>query len=259
MLQRGDQNRIFAATEMNAHSSRSHAIVIVTVFKQRKRAVKRVENGVEVQGQCAPPMSLRSKCSVLISCRCACCDAVAGHAAAAVHMVILAPCHVELAVVRLLRLRNAGSFRSHAQHSCAQGDNDGPHVHSRSRRLRAPQEEQVRRPARARGKAINLSLHTLGMCVNARSDPNSQHVPFRDSKLTRLLQESLGGNAKTSMLIAVSDVREHADETFQSCVFGSRAILVRTAPVITSTSTSAPSTTRSPRSCRCARSPISAR
>ena len=70
------------------------------------------------------------------------------------------------------------------------------------------------------------------MCVNARSDPLSQHVPFRDSKLTRLLQESLGGNAKTSMIIAVSDVKQHADETHQSLMFGSRAILVRTAPTI---------------------------
>jgi hypothetical protein len=81
-------------------------------------------------------------------------------------------------------------------------------------------------------KAINRSLHMLGMCVNARSDPAAQHVPFRDSKLTRLLQESLGGNAKTSMIIAVSDVKEHVDETFQSCMFGSRAILVRTQPTI---------------------------
>lgn len=79
-------------------------------------------------------------------------------------------------------------------------------------------------------KAINLSLTTLGMCVNAKSDPTATHIPFRDSKLTRLLQESLGGNAKTSMLIAISDAREHADETFQSLLFGSRAILVKTAP-----------------------------
>ena len=54
ILQRGEQNRVFAATEMNAHSSRSHAIVIVTVFKQRKRPIKRMENGREVLGQCAP-------------------------------------------------------------------------------------------------------------------------------------------------------------------------------------------------------------
>lgn len=37
-------------------------------------------------------------------------------------------------------------------------------------------------------KHINLSLTTLGMCINARADPNATHVPFRDSKLTRLLQ-----------------------------------------------------------------------
>ncbi len=36
--------------------------------------------------------------------------------------------------------------------------------------------------------SINLSLTTLGMCINARADPTSTHVPFRDSKLTRLLQ-----------------------------------------------------------------------
>ena len=39
--------------------------------------------------------------------------------------------------------------------------------------------------------SINLSLTTLGMCINARADPNATHVPFRDSKLTRLLQVSL--------------------------------------------------------------------
>ena len=37
-------------------------------------------------------------------------------------------------------------------------------------------------------KSINLSLTTLGMCINARADPAATHVPFRDSKLTRLLQ-----------------------------------------------------------------------
>lgn len=58
LLQRGDQNRIFASTEMNAHSSRSHAIVIVTVIKRRKRAITRNENGEEVTGQCALPPSL---------------------------------------------------------------------------------------------------------------------------------------------------------------------------------------------------------
>jgi hypothetical protein len=44
-------------------------------------------------------------------------------------------------------------------------------------------------------KSINLSLTTLGMCINARADPNATHVPFRDSKLTRLLQVWAAGVA----------------------------------------------------------------
>ena len=44
-------------------------------------------------------------------------------------------------------------------------------------------------------KSINLSLTALGMCINARADPNSTHVPFRDSKLTRLLQVSAAASS----------------------------------------------------------------
>lgn len=83
-------------------------------------------------------------------------------------------------------------------------------------------------------KSINLSLTVLGMCINARADPNSTHVPFRDSKLTRLLQESLGGNAKTCMIVNVADVRLHIEETLQSLSFGQRAMTLRNKPVVNS-------------------------
>jgi len=47
---------------------------------------------------------------------------------------------------------------------------------------------------------INLSLSTLGLVISSLVDGKSTHVPYRDSKLTRLLQDSLGGNAKTVMV-----------------------------------------------------------
>ncbi|KAK9806570.1 hypothetical protein WJX73_003259 [Symbiochloris irregularis] len=81
-------------------------------------------------------------------------------------------------------------------------------------------------------KHINLSLTTLGLCINARADPNQSFVPFRNSKLTRLLQDSLGGNAKTSLVIAVSDALEHVNETLDSLNFGTRAMMVKTKAVV---------------------------
>src|SRR6202046_980771 len=53
-------------------------------------------------------------------------------------------------------------------------------------------------------KKINKSLSTLGMVINALTDGKSTYIPYRDSKLTRILQESLGGNSKTTLIINCS-------------------------------------------------------
>jgi len=53
-------------------------------------------------------------------------------------------------------------------------------------------------------KTINRSLTSLGMVIYALTDKKTQHIPYRDSKLTRILTESLGGNSKTCLIITCS-------------------------------------------------------
>jgi hypothetical protein len=60
-------------------------------------------------------------------------------------------------------------------------------------------------------KKINQSLSALGMVIKSLAD-GKPHVPYRDSKLTRLLQDSLGGNTKTTLLVALSAASDNIEE-----------------------------------------------
>ncbi|CAK9270181.1 unnamed protein product [Sphagnum jensenii] len=155
LLMLGDQNRCFAFTKLNAHSSRSHAIVILTVEKKPARTLQRTQG-------------------VLVG--------------------------------KLFLVDLAGSER--LKKSGSEG-------------LRASE-----------AMSVNLSLTCLGKCISARTDPNKTHVPFRDSKLTRLLQESLGGNAKTALVINIAPCSEYMQESLSSLQFGSRAMKVATRPIL---------------------------
>jgi kinesin family protein 3/17 len=70
---------------------------------------------------------------------------------------------------------------------------------------------------------INLSLSALGNVISALVDSRSKHIPYRDSKLTRLLQDSLGGNTKTLMVAAISPAHDNYEETLSTlrCKFNS--------------------------------------
>ena len=70
---------------------------------------------------------------------------------------------------------------------------------------------------------INLSLTTLGNVITSLVDGKSQHTPYRDSKLTRLLQDSLGGNTKTVMIANVGPADYNFDETLSTLRYASRA------------------------------------
>ncbi|KAK3150511.1 hypothetical protein QOZ80_3AG0234120 [Eleusine coracana subsp. coracana] len=74
-------------------------------------------------------------------------------------------------------------------------------------------------------KFINLSLTSLGKCINALAE-NSPHVPTRDSKLTRILRDSFGGTARTSLIVTIGPSSRHYSETSSTIMFGQRAMKV---------------------------------
>ncbi|KAK8446765.1 hypothetical protein SEVIR_9G541000v4 [Setaria viridis] len=74
-------------------------------------------------------------------------------------------------------------------------------------------------------KFINLSLTSLGKCINALAE-NGPHIPTRDSKLTRILRDSFGGTARTSLVVTIGPSSRHYSETSSTIMFGQRAMKV---------------------------------
>jgi len=79
---------------------------------------------------------------------------------------------------------------------------------------------------------INLSLSALGNVISALVDGKSTHIPYRDSKLTRLLQDSLGGNTKTVMIANVGPADYNFDETMSTLRYANRAKNIKNKPKI---------------------------
>lgn len=77
------------------------------------------------------------------------------------------------------------------------------------------------------GISINAGLHALGNVISALGDPvkakRTTHIPYRDSKLTRLLQDSLGGNALTMMIACVAPTEYNVGETINTLQYANRA------------------------------------
>ncbi|KAG1755963.1 P-loop containing nucleoside triphosphate hydrolase protein [Suillus lakei] len=80
------------------------------------------------------------------------------------------------------------------------------------------------------GANINKSLLALGNCINALCESGGaiRHVPYRNSKLTRLLKFSLGGNCKTVMVVCVAPTSQHFDDTHNTLLYAERATKIKT-------------------------------
>ena len=79
---------------------------------------------------------------------------------------------------------------------------------------------------------INLSLSALGNVISALVDGKSKYIPYRDSKLTRLLKDSLGGNTKTLMVACLAPAENNYDETLTTLRYANRTKNIKNKPVI---------------------------
>ena len=93
------------------------------------------------------------------------------------------------------------------------------------------------------GININMGLLALGNVISALGDPSKRsaniHIPYRDSKLTRILQDSLGGNSYTAMIACVSPADSNMDETVNTLRYAHRARNIKNKPIVNSDPASA--------------------
>uniref|UniRef100_F7AAZ2 Kinesin-like protein n=1 Tax=Ciona intestinalis TaxID=7719 RepID=F7AAZ2_CIOIN len=140
-------------------------------------------------------------------------------------------------------LMNADSSRSHSiftiyLEACDTGIDGGDHIRAGKLNLvdLAGSERQSKTGSTGErlkeATKINLSLSALGNVISALVDGKSKHIPYRDSKLTRLLQDSLGGNTKTLMVACLSPADNNYDETLSTLRYANRAKNIKNKPHI---------------------------
>eukprot|EP00493_Phyllostaurus_siculus_P023227 UN23562 len=83
----------------------------------------------------------------------------------------------------------------------------------------------------AEAQSINLSLSELGNVINALTEGRG-HVPYRNSKLTWLLSDSIGGNSKTCIIVTASVAKYNVEETISTMQFGVRCKKVKNKPKV---------------------------
>ncbi|GES93100.1 P-loop containing nucleoside triphosphate hydrolase protein [Rhizophagus clarus] len=187
-LARGTANRQVGATDMNAQSSRSHAIFSVTMIQQKfvgSSTIQAPARPSTPSKMLEPKFGIRPQSS--------------------------------MNNLRQSRRFDEGEFVT---------------VTSKFHFVDLAGSERLKRSAavgdRAKeGISINSGLLALGNVISALGDPNkakhTTHIPYRDSKLTRLLQDSLGGNAQTLMIACASPAEYNLNETVNTLKYANRA------------------------------------
>ncbi|KAL0092158.1 hypothetical protein J3Q64DRAFT_1634651, partial [Phycomyces blakesleeanus] len=205
-LQMGTQNRATSATDMNAKSSRSHAIF--TVLLKQEKWVPKVET--KIVSPVSTPTPSRKPDPIPI--------------ATSRSSIISTPS-------RRCSTLNVKAMVGHMERQAKHLEEEGEWVitNSKFHFVDLAGSERLKRTAaqgdrRKEGIHINAGLLALGNVISALSETpkKSLHVPYRDSKLTRLLQDSLGGNATTLMIACVSPTDSNLTETVNTIKYAHR-------------------------------------
>ena len=81
-------------------------------------------------------------------------------------------------------------------------------------------------------KYINLSLHYLEQVIVALGEKTRTHIPYRNSMMTSVLKDSLGGNCKTTMIATLNTMKQNLDESISTCRFAQRVALIKNEALI---------------------------
>ncbi|KAG2499337.1 hypothetical protein HYH03_002913 [Edaphochlamys debaryana] len=194
LLERGMAARATSSTNANEQSSRSHAILTIIIEQHLLSTASIDADSVCDAASARSGLSGDGGASL-------------GGGSAAGRSSILAAGEVRTAKLHLVDL--AGSERTKQLRSSLQG---------------ARFRETVN---------INAGLLALGNVISALGDERRRgsHVPYRESKLTRLLQDSLGGNSRTAMIACVSPADDVLEETLNTLKYANRARNIRNKPV----------------------------
>jgi hypothetical protein len=198
-LKEGSTKRRTGETGMNKESSRSHAIFSLTLV-QTRRSADAVTGKSRPMSTPGPPSSMRSS----------------------------TPSGIRTPA----RTSMLGGRGSNGRMTPGQ-EEDGSWVETSSKFhfVDLAGSERLKRTGAGgdrmkEGISINAGLLALGNVISALADPakaQTSHIPYRDSKLTRLLQDSLGGNAFTVMIACVSPIEYNLNESLNTLKYGARA------------------------------------
>lgn len=203
----GNQNRKVGATDMNEHSSRSHAVFIITIEQQQLRRQQqqttREASAINVNQQQSSTTRNNKQQDVSDS-------------------------RALIRVGRLNLVDLAGSERQRKTNNSGQRHKESIKINlslsalgNVINTLMKINEQQQQQSSKTTGASLTLAPASSG---------DTFHVPYRDSKLTRLLQDSLGGNSRTLMIANIGPASYNYDETINTLNYASRAKCIQNRP-----------------------------